>query len=302
MDETTKTKTRTKKHNSFEALKQTGGFCKTYATVRCIVKLLKNILFDKFSEKNSIMPSIRMPSIRMPSIRMPSIRMLVFNSCNISDDELIFLEDDKLLAKYDARMRKCKDKISQRNYALFTTLFLYVIKEGLCHNTDETFKKLLEKIVFDDGPLVPNGKNFQIVDTDFLFDDRTGLLPGAVDAEPKDYVPTQKETLFMTQKVKARYLEPIEINPNRKFFMNMAIKLIVEFNIILEKLSLSFKAVRLDFTNSENIIEKLNKQYLFKIGSKNNFYSVLLLLHKIYFCIKIFLYFVSEGIRIETRI
>lgn len=209
-------------NHSFKALTQVGGYCQLYATVRCVVKLIKTVLYKKFH-----------------SNEYESKKTIFFNSCIIPDKDLDFLQDNNKINKYDkSMMESCTNTESILNYALFTTLFLHV-RNSRCHvkNTPSVFYNLLSTIV------IKYDENFFNIDKLFNID-------------------------FMKHNSDQKRLSKY-----RRFFIQLAIDLIVEFNYILEQ-----TGIKLNYTpipiNTENHTVFFNLPQHIIQNSKFGFYSI----------------------------
>lgn len=217
------------RQSSFTALKQTGGLCTMYSSVRCIVKLIKQFIPHRFIDNSADKTVARkmFKNLKSAFVNQPK------DSCEITDNQLTFLEHNSHYEDLDVQFSHCDKESIKNNYALYSFLFDIARKHIDCDtgNPVGRFRELLAFVNFNDITMT--------MDT--------------------------RETWYATTR------DILIAIPARTAFCDRAYELITEFNYFIKYYNITFRINELSvFKNNFN---KIVTEEKFMAIINNGFYA-----------------------------
>jgi hypothetical protein len=135
------------RQSSFTALRQTGGLCTIYSSVRCIAKLIKQFIPYRFIDDTVDETIARKMFKNLKSVFVNQPK----EPCELTDNELSFLENDLIYEALDTNVElHCEKEGFKNNYALYSFLFDIARNNALCNlQSHERLRALLTFIDFN---------------------------------------------------------------------------------------------------------------------------------------------------------
>jgi hypothetical protein len=142
------------RQSSFMALRQTGGLCTIYSSVRCIVKLIKQFIPHRFIDNSADKTIARKMFKNLKSVFVNQPK----DSCEITEDQLTFLEHNSHYEDLDVQFSHCDNESIKNNYALYSFLFDIARKHIDCDtgNPVGRFSELLAFVNFNNITMTMN--------------------------------------------------------------------------------------------------------------------------------------------------